>query len=554
MNKINIIGLFVLVLWGCANRIQPTGGPKDEDPPELISSVPADGQRNFKEQIISLEFNEFVTINSLKEQLLITPRIENEYEATYRKKTVQLKFDEPFRDSTTYTLNFRDGIVDITEKQPAQNLQIAFSTGDLLDTLEITGHVRQLMTGIPGKEITVGLYEVGDTLDIFTGAPYYFAKTDEEGNYHFRNIKDGKYRMYAFADNNKNLTCQTDAEAYGFLPQPITLDTIIIADTINLLHLNLDTLKLNRVRRAGRYFNILANKYLTDAKLRAENDSLLRYHYDDEHKGLVLYNTFKISDSLSVFSTLKDSLGQIANDTFYISFPATERRPSAFDLSLDNLTANINSATLAGEISFTKPISKIALDSILIRRDSTLSYFIGDSLTLTMDSLEQKIEFVAKIPQAVIDSLNNRKASLADNKKSKANPYELVFKSGTFMSVEMDTSVAMTQLLKFTDPTKLGLLRGKITTDYDSYIIQLLDPKYAIVQESKNGKDYTFSGIKPGEYYIRVLIDENNNGQWDFSDIRNNLPAEPVIIYTDESGNSKTAVRANWEITVDLTF
>ena len=272
MVRILSIGI-ILLIWGCANRVSPTGGPKDEDPPELVRSVPENGQRNFKSQEIELEFNEFIAPKSLNEQLIITPRIDTDYEYKYRKRSISLEFEEPFADSTTYTLNFRDGIVDLTESLPTENLQIAFSTGNLLDTLEIYGSVLNLMTQQPKDNLIVGLYSIEDTLDIFTGPPYYFAKTDAEGHYHFRNIKDGTYKIYAFEDGNKNLICQSDGEAYGFLSEPIELDTVVFADTINIEHMNLDTLELTRVRSSGRYFNVLANKYLTMAKLTASNDS-----------------------------------------------------------------------------------------------------------------------------------------------------------------------------------------------------------------------------------------------------------------------------------------
>ena len=75
-----------------------------------------------------------------------------------------------------------------------------------------------------------------------------------------------------------------------------------------------------------------------------------------------------------------------------------------------------------------------------------------------------------------------------------------------------------------------------------------------VVKEHKNGKAYTFNEVSAGEYYLRILVDENNNGIWDMADIRKNIPAEKVIVYQDETGTSKTVIRANWEITIDLSF
>jgi len=192
--------LLILIIWGCANRIAPTGGPRDEDPPTVITSVPLYGERNYQSLEVTLEFDEFVNVKNLKEQLIITPRIDGDYDYKVRKRTIYIEFEEPFADSTTYTLNFREGIVDITESNPAENMLLAFSTGNLLDTLEITGTLVDLLTKAPMEDAVVGLYPIDDTLDIFSGPPYYFTQTNEEGNYIFNNIKDGDYLMYSFED------------------------------------------------------------------------------------------------------------------------------------------------------------------------------------------------------------------------------------------------------------------------------------------------------------------------------------------------------------------
>jgi hypothetical protein len=112
----------------------------------------------------------------------------------------------------------------------------------------------------------------------------------------------------------------------------------------------------------------------------------------------------------------------------------------------------------------------------------------------------------------------------------------------------------MEKPISFSDPTKTGVVLGNITTNYKSYFIQLLDTKFKVIQEQKNNQRYVFSEVKPGDYFIRILIDTNENGKWDYADFRYNQIAEPVIIYMDETGTSKTAVRANWELNVDLTF
>ena len=559
--KNNPIIIFILLLiWGCANRIQPTGGPKDIKPPELISSIPENGQRNFKDQELAIEFDELITVKDIKEQLIITPRINGEYDFRTKKKTFFLNFDEPLTDSTTYTLNFRDGLVDLTESNPAVELQLAFSTGNLLDTLEISGVVLDILTQDPIDGATIGLYDVDDTLDIFSGQPYYFTKSNEAGKYTFKNIKDGAYRLYSFFDNNKNLTCQSEKEKYAFLANTIMLDTIHYADTMNIQYLNIDTLVLKRARPNGRYFTVTANKYLTNATLRSTNDSTLAYKYDDDHKSLKVYNTFSIIDSLKVFATLQDSLGMVVQDSFYLKFPTSTRKLDEFKASFKKPNASLKKKIISGEIVFDKPLQQIVLDSVSIKRDSLEQYYLAEKISYQLDSINHILKYTIEIPQAILDSLSENSQSPATpaakgtrKKLSKAN-YELSFPKASFISVEDDSLKATVNQIKLTDSSQSGLISGSINTSYKSFIIQLLDNKYEVVKEHKNGTSYVFSDVVPGEYYIRVLIDNNENGKWDLAYFRQNIPAEGVIIYKDGEGNSKTVLRANWELTVDLAF
>ena len=550
-----------MLIWGCANRIQPTGGPKDEEPPKLIASAPQYGQRNYHKLDVTIIFDEYIKTKGLKEQLIITPRIDGDYDFKVNKRTVTLEFDEPFADSTTFTLNFREGVVDITEGNPAENLLIAFSTGNLLDTLEISGTLVDLLTKEPVEAAVVGLYPLDDTLDIFTGPPYYFTQTNASGNYKFNNIKDGDYRIYAFEDGNKNLTCESAREGYAFLPEHIALDSDFAADTMNLQFLNIDTLKLTRTRQSGIYFNVFANKYLTSAKLSTENNNKIAFKYSDDHKGLKIYNSFPISDSLMVYATLQDSLGFIVQDTFYLKFDESSRQPDEFKVNFQDAIASSKTKKITGTITYDKPLQKITIDSISIKKDSLEEYFIANSFSYIIDSLEHALNYSIDIPQAILDSINQStektkavQVKRGETKKGTGAKYVLSIPQGSLISVEQDSSKASNKQIKFVVPALSGLINGTVTTSYKSYTIQLLDSKMSVVMEHENSSVYSFYEVVPGEYQIRILIDENENGKWDLADIRRNIPAEKVIIYKDETGSTKTVMRANWEVTIDLTF
>ena len=162
--------VITLLILSCAKQSTPTGGPKDTIPPVLVGSIPAEKQKLFKSQKIELEFSELIILNNPKDQIIITPSIGKDYKITAKKNTATIEVDKPLSDSTTYTINFRDAIQDITEKNPARNLHLAFSTGTYIDSLSISGSIHELLTDKFIKDVTVALYQ-SDTFDIFKHKP-----------------------------------------------------------------------------------------------------------------------------------------------------------------------------------------------------------------------------------------------------------------------------------------------------------------------------------------------------------------------------------------------
>src|SRR5688572_1967904 len=193
-----IYSLFVLA---CARQTTPTGGPKDSIPPTLINSLPKQGQVNFKGKTIELTFSETIILNNPKEQLLITPSLGDKYVIKAKKNQVVLTLEQDLQDGTTYAINFREAIQDITEKNPAEMLKIAFSTGSYIDSLSIEGNVYDLLKTTDIKDATVALYQL-DTFDIFKHRPTYVTKSDAKGKFKIENLKPGKYFIYGMEDKN----------------------------------------------------------------------------------------------------------------------------------------------------------------------------------------------------------------------------------------------------------------------------------------------------------------------------------------------------------------
>ncbi len=570
MNRI-LVAITITLIWSaCANRVPPSGGPKDEDPPNLIGSIPKNGNTNVKTTEITLLFDELVVTKNIKKELLITPRIDFDYDYTIKKNTVIISLEEPLDSATTYTFNFRKSIVDITEANPAEDLVIAFSTGSILDTLEINGNVNDLYTESPIENLVVGLYKAEDTLNLFNSPPYYLAQTDKAGNYLFRNLKPAEYIINAFVDGNNNLICDSEREQYAFTDSAIKLDSTISADTLKLHALNIDTLELKRTRNSGQYFVAVVSKYITKLELKAKNDSTLWYTLDKDHKEIKIYNTFYIKDSLLVKLLMKDSLDIETTNTIYVKFPKSERKYDEFKIELSELELFPEKQTLSFKINTSKPSRLVSSDSISIKLD-TLSIIPFDSVwSIIKNANSTEFEFTNYLPKAYLDSIHTPSEAKGKRdisrmkileapakKESKTTPsysYSLQIPFGSFQSIEQDSSSRIEETLTPKYAKDFGILMGNINTNNTHYFIQLLDKNYKVIKEISQAKKYNFKNIPPGDYRIRILIDSNKNGKWDIGNILLNQLPEPIIIYKNSEGISKTTIRANWVMTEDLTF
>jgi hypothetical protein len=264
MKLINNLHWFIcaLFLLSCARQSSPTGGPKDTIPPVLMRALPPNETINFDANQLELIFSEDIILNTPKEQLIVTPTIGKDYDITYRRNTVVIEFEEPLQDSTTYTFNFRESIQDITEKNPVENLKLAFSTGTYLDSLSIQGTIYDLLKGTPVKDATVALHVENDTFNIFEHPAVYFTKTNDKGEFIITHLKPDNYYLYAFEDKNRNLIVNSRTESYGFLSEHQYLIENIEGISVGLVRLDAGPLKITSARPYNTYFNIRTTKNL----------------------------------------------------------------------------------------------------------------------------------------------------------------------------------------------------------------------------------------------------------------------------------------------------
>jgi hypothetical protein len=229
-----------LVQTGCANIIPPTGGPRDSLPPKLVSVNPHDSARNFNGKKIVLEFNEFVQIDNIQENLLVSPvpKINPMVDSKLRTVTVTVK--DTLQPNTTYTIDFGNAIKDVNEGNILKNFTYLFTTGNNLDSLSLTGKVIIAETGKTDSTLIVMLHRNGDDSAVIKEKPRFVARVDNNGNYKFKNLPADSFSLYALKDeggqrrylSNSQLFAFADARVIpGISPKPITLYAYTEKDT-----------------------------------------------------------------------------------------------------------------------------------------------------------------------------------------------------------------------------------------------------------------------------------------------------------------------------------
>lgn len=534
--RLLIYAFAIAVCFGCASQTTPTGGPQDKTPPELVSSNPANNQKNFNGKSLELTFNEDVRLKDPKEEILITPSPGKNILYTAKRNKVIIEPEFPWTDSTTYSLTFRDGIQDITEGNAADNLRLAFSTGESIDSLQINGTIKNTFSQDIPEKITVALYQ-SDTFNIFQHSPIYFTKSNKKGNFSIQNLKAGDYFVYAFEDKNKNLKVESKSEKFGYVSKHISLPATSDSIEISLIRVDARPLAITSIRNTEKTTRVRFNKSIDSLKIDGLEKSHAIYTYDDTQSEVIFYQKFEPTDSIRIRLMTKDSVFQSLDTTFYLKYAETKMAKESFSLKDLSFNYDLNKKQLKQRLSFNKPIIYVNYDSLYIMMDSLTIISLGKQ-NLTIDTLYHTISLVTTL-EAKVDSV----------KQGKTIPFKpyLRYGKGTFISIDQDSSKAISKNIIFRKEDETGLITAKIETQEKNYEVQLLNSDNTISEKLRNPKELNFKFVEPKDYKIMITIDTNGNGKWDPGSFENKIEPERVIFYKSDEGKYSFPIRANWE-------
>ena len=525
-----------MVCISCAKQSSPMGGPTDEEPPKLISSDPVDQSTGIRPEKIILTFDEFVGLDNPGKGIVITPKINKDLvEVTALKNTITVLLKQELEDSTTYVFDFQKSVVDISERNPAEKLKLVFSTGNQIDSLNLSGSLRFAFSegSEDYKNVLVGIYPLDDSTDVFTAPPYYLGQVDTLGQFNLNNLKAGAYRAYAWKDNNGNLKADYKSEDYDFLP-----DTLYLSPekkdsaNFNLAKADLTPIKVLRTGNFGKNFDVILNRNPQERKVEIKGLGEDIFYVQGD-KRIRFYPKNAIQDSLRLNLSIQDSVGFSKDSVIWAKFPVSERKP-------ENLSIQVSSGksfyqNLKMELTFNKPITQIKLDSLGIKADSLFIPIRKEMLSFADSSRRDVLRIQTFLPDSLESDLVTLFAADStfqdiegeyNEKKLEANYRKLLRKnladgiSGTVLGTE--------------GPLVLQLINGKKESAYEQVL--------------KEGGKFSFILLDPGTYSLRIIEDKNGNGIWDPSNYMQRKAAERVLYYEGEDKSRDLVIRGGWTL------
>ena len=531
-----LFGCFLLLRCAVPGTI--TGGPRDETPPVLQpEESTANFQTNFRPTLLEFTYDEWLQLKNVRDQVIISPPVEPAPEITLRKKTVRVDFSEvdSLRQNATYTVNFGEAVQDLNEGNPA-DLRFVFSTGPFLDSLEVRARVLDGEDGKPVENALVMLYENTADSVVYTEAPFYFARTDKQGNARIRNVRAGTFKMVALEDGARvdYRYAPRQRERFAFL------DTLIQTpvDSSQTFEFRLFTAADPFART-----ELIQERYgQIDLVFNQPPDSL-RLGYEDRGQ---YFRQEQRGDTLRVWYDFPD--GPPA-DRWAMYVPLPNRTDTIQTKRFDRAEFLANSGLrITGRANL---ISQNPDRPLTLRFNQPLAALDTSLFRILVDSTERRVPPVG----VRLDSVYATDLVFDLNWRPGA-PYSIVLLPGAltdrFGQTLADTTRRPVEVLT---RDRFGTLDLTVT-DLDStkqYFLNVTGGKTVVDAFPVRGKTEIarrYPALPKGTYTLEIIEDTNGNRRWDTGNYDERLQPERRF------SRDLEAIREDWEVeaTVRLDF
>ena len=600
MKKLLYICCIALAMIGCARMGQPDGGWYDDDPPKVLSATPADQATNVNSKKITILFDEYIKLTDATNKVIVSPpQLEvPDIKATGKKIVVELQ--DSLMANTTYTIDFSDAISDNNENNPMGSYTYSFSTGERIDTFEVSGYVLDASNLEPIKGIMVGLYNDLADSAFQTKPMLRVSRTDSRGHFVVKGVAPGTYRAYALQDADGDFRFTQKSEMIAFNHQTfepgskpdVRTDTIwrdslhidalvqvpythFLPDDITLLaftHVLTDRFLIKTERVDAKKFSMYfsyghpdlpvikgLNFDSNDAFVIETNEQQDTIHYWLRDTTLINQDTLRMEINYQI----SDSTGMLVNQTDTIESLAK----TPYAKRLKEKAKEIDQWMKEQE---KKKKRDMPYDSVWHEKPLEPKYDVPSSMDpdkiikIEMPAPLQRCDTAAVHLYSMIDSVWYESDCRMEPIPNKLRSYQILadWRPGIEYSLEIDSAAfediygkvsnAFKQGIKVKGEDEYGTLKLNISGVEDSaMVVQLLNGSDKVVKQACV-KNHTveFKYLKPEKYYVNAFIDSNGNGVWDTGNYAEDRQAEAVFYYPKEiEAKAKWDLKLNWNVT-----
>jgi len=533
-NTLPIFGIYILIIihWiGCATTGVLTGGPRDETPPVLIKEKSSENFRvNNQDRSFYLEFDEYIKVEDVFNQIVVSPPLiyNPKVEARSRKVVFTFNEKEVLRDSTTYTVNFGEAIRDLNENNKTSGIRYVFSTGPVIDSMQLSGIITDAITGDPVDGALALLYDMpGDSM-VLKERPFYFGRADKSGQFKIENIKAGKYQLVGLKDENQNYKFDDPKELVGFTDSMLIVNESVKPQMIEIFAERQKSFVENIDSTTRGLIKIRFSQDLFLPKLTLEDSTVININ-QTKAKEISLWHESPERTRWWLKITQADgSLDSVRIRSYPLDPELAKTGLSCVNPFSRRNTEHPDSIFHLG---FNIPVKAIEGDSFLLisKKDTTFSKYVSlpqrpddPFFDLSFSPVFEEGDFILQFQKGQLTDWYGRILDTTLNCPIKLLPKD------NFSNLKLS--------LEGFDPSI-------------HYILKILK-KEDIIKEWKLNEteswEGTFSQLKPDEYKLFIIEDSNGNGRWDSGNfLKRKKPERKRTI-------DITPLRANWDIEQDI--